>query len=109
MTENAISLRQAATVLSLSYSTIFARRHEIGFRIPGSRIWRVWPSTLANLSSRAKLIPLSLRAAQDTSCQSLGTLSQATGGWTSHHQTAKELDALLARPTAKRLKSCTTG
>ena len=53
MNENAISLQEAAAVLNLSYSTIFARRFEIGFRIPGSRIWRVWPSTLSNLSNQS--------------------------------------------------------
>ncbi|MEI6117652.1 MAG: hypothetical protein WCP99_24190, partial [Burkholderiales bacterium] len=100
MNENAISLQEAAAVLNLSYSTIFARRFEIGFRIPGSRIWRVWPSTLSNLSNQAKLIPLSLRAVEEKVCQSSNTHCQALGGSISLPQAARELDALLARPTA---------
>ena len=108
MTENAISLQQAAKILNLSYSSVFARRYEIGFRLPGSRVWRVWPSTLTNLSARSKLIPLSLRAAEDLKCQSISTQSLTNGGWTSQHQTVKELDDLLARVTGKPRKSCTT-
>lgn len=39
--DTAISLREAARRLGLSYQTVFARRHEIGFRLPGCRKWCV--------------------------------------------------------------------
>ena len=46
MTEQALTLQEAAKALNLSYSTVFGKRHSIGFRLPGSRVWRVWPSSL---------------------------------------------------------------
>ncbi len=48
--EKAISLKEAADRLGVSYRTVFDQREKLGFRIPGSRIWRVWPSTLAEFS-----------------------------------------------------------
>lgn len=108
MNETALTLQEAAKVLNLSYSTIFARRHEIGFRIPGSRLWRVWPATLANLSNRSKLVPLSLRVVGVNECQSTNIPKVAPGGWISRHQTVKELDALLAQPTKRLRKNSTT-
>ena len=54
MEEKAISLKEVAERLGVSYRTIFDRRTELGFRIPGSRVWRVWPSTLADFSRPRK-------------------------------------------------------
>src|SRR5690606_11882529 len=48
--EKALTLKEAADRLGLSYRTIFDKRQEIGFRLPGSRVWRVWPSRLAELT-----------------------------------------------------------
>jgi len=45
--ERALTLRQVAERCQLSYSTVFTIRHRVGFRLPGSRVWRVLPSRLA--------------------------------------------------------------
>ena len=50
--EIALTLQEAAARLNLSYSTVFAQRERIGFRLPGSRVWRVWPSRLAELGQK---------------------------------------------------------
>lgn len=41
MTETALIIKQAAELMQVSYGTMFERRQELGFRLPGSRIWRI--------------------------------------------------------------------
>src|SRR5690625_2966489 len=107
--EKALTLKEVAEKMGLSYHTIFMKRHEIGFRLPGSRVWRVWPSTLEQLSKpRNNLIRLSLRG-QEASCQSANIPSPKCGGSISARQAAKELDALLGQQTDKRRRNSTTG
>ena len=108
MTEQALTLQEAAKALNLSYSTVFGKRHSIGFRLPGSRVWRVWPSSLANLSNRSTLVPLSLRAVEENACLSSNTPSLENGGWTSRPQAVKELNDLLAQPTKRPRRNSTT-
>ncbi len=106
--EIAISLREAARRLGLSYHTVFLKRHKIAFQLPGSRVWRVWPSTLAELSKpRNNLTRLALRV-QEISCQSAKTPNRASGGSISDRQAAKELDALLAQSTKPPRRNSTT-
>ena len=110
MEEKALSLKEVAEKLGVSYRTVFDRRSELGFRIPGSRIWRVWPSTLADLSKpRNNVTRISLRVKGDKQCHSLNDPTPAFGGLLSQRQAAKELDALLAQPTRRQHKSCTIG
>src|SRR5690625_1688946 len=107
--EKALTLKEVAEKMGLSYHTIFMKRHEIGFRLPGSRVWRVWPSTIEQLSKpRNNLIRLSLRG-QENSCQSANIRNPASGGSISHRQAEKELDALLAQGTASKRRNTTTG
>lgn len=108
--ETALTLRQAADRLGLSYSTVFSKRAEIGFRLPGGRVWRVWPSQLAALTEkRSNLTRLHLRVGGESECQSAKTPPPAFGGLTSARQAAKELDALLARQTVNQRRNTTTG
>lgn len=105
--EIAISLAEAARRLGLSYQTVFARRHEIGFRLEGCRTWRVWPSRLEEITRpRYKVTRLALRSTGDSSCRSDSVT--APGGLISARQVDKELDALLARPTVGRRRNTTT-
>lgn len=109
MSENAMTLKQVAEKLGLSYSTIFQKRHEIGFRLPGGRVWLVWPSRLAELSApRNTVTRLSLRVVGENPCQSVKMKNQVFGKSTSARQAAKELDALLSPRTERRRKSTTT-
>ena len=51
--EKALTLKEVAELLGLSYHTIFEKRYQIGFRLPGSRVWRVWPADLEKLRPQA--------------------------------------------------------
>ncbi|MEN2673407.1 hypothetical protein [Herbaspirillum huttiense] len=107
--EAALTLHEVAARLKLSYSTVFAMREHIGFRLPGSRVWRVWPSRLAELSEkRNNVTRLPLRVAGENNCQSAKIPHQASGGLTSARQASRELDALLARRINKPRKNSTT-
>ncbi len=110
MDEIALTLRQAAERLQLSYGTVYEMRHELGFRLPGSRVWRIWPSRLAELTQNRKNGPrLSLRVDGDSECQSAKIKNPVSTSLTSARRAAKELEALLARPTVKKPRSITTG
>lgn len=107
--EKALTLQQAADQLGLSYSTVFAKREHIAFRLPGSRVWRVWPSQLASLTEKGSNVTrLSLRVDTEKPCQSAKIKKPASGTSISARQAAKELDALLERPTAKRHRNTMT-
>lgn len=59
--EKALTLKEVAELLGLSYGTIFAKRHQIGFRLPGSRVWRVWPADLEKLRPQMSTPPITVR------------------------------------------------
>src|SRR5690606_8367391 len=106
--ERALSLKEAAQRLGVSYQTIFARRHKIGFRLPGSRIWRVWPSQLAEIT-RPNYNGTRIAAVGDdrrTLCQSDNV--KASGTSISMRRAEKELDTLLERLTKKPRRNTTT-
>ncbi|MCY1225415.1 hypothetical protein D9M72_376070 [compost metagenome] len=108
--ETALTLQEAAARLNLSYSTVFAQRQRIGFRLPGSRVWRVWPSRLAALTEkRSNLTRLHLRVSGDTTCPSTDVMMVKSGGRASARQAARELDNLLAQRTKKPLRNTKTG
>lgn len=107
--ERALTLRQVAERCQLSYSTVFAMRHRIGFRLPGSRVWRVLPSRLAELCESPDNRPrLPLRVGGEMQCPSAKTNSPVSGTSTSARQAVKELDALLKPWSARRRRSTTT-
>ncbi|WP_186198968.1 DNA-binding protein [Burkholderia gladioli] len=82
--EIALTLQQVAERLQLSYSTVFAKRHQIGFRLPGSRVWRVLPSRLAELCQTAENRPrLPLRVGGEMKCPSAKIKNPVSGTSTS--------------------------
>lgn len=106
--ETAISLQDAARRLGVSYQTVWQRRGDIAFRLPGSRIWRVWPSRLASLSERQyKVTRLTLRSDMEKSCRSDN--AAILGGSISARQAASELDDLLKPRTGAKRRNTTTG
>lgn len=107
--ERALTLRQVAERFQLSYSTVFAVRHRIGFRLPGSRVWRVLPSRLAELCETQDNRPrLPLRVGGEMKCPSAKIKNPVSGTSTSAHQAVRELDALLKLRTGRRRRSTTT-
>jgi len=106
--EVAISLREAARRLGLSYQTIFERREQIGFRLPGSRVWRVWPSQLANLTQRRyNVTRLALRSDTTGASECRYDSVKVSGGSIYARQAASELDDLLAQVTEKPRRNTT--
>jgi len=105
--ETAISLREAAARLGLSYQTVWARRHQIAFRLPGCAKWLVWPSTLEQLSApRYNVTRLALRSdTGESKCRSDSVT--VSGGSIYARQAAKELDDLLGLPTKGRRRNTT--
>ncbi|AMU17530.1 hypothetical protein WI29_34175 [Burkholderia ubonensis] len=107
MTDRALNLKEAAALLGISYATAYAHRKELGFFQIGS-VWRIWPEKLKQATERYN----SDRPAQDNqehaSWRSESAKSPTSGTSISANQAAAELDRLLARPTERRRKSCTT-
>lgn len=97
--DKALTIQQAADILGVHYQTIYSRRNELAFRLPNSRIWRIWQSTLENLGKkRNNVISLSLHAKDDKEikqCQSTNVQTPNIGRLISSVQVEKELDALL--------------
>lgn len=97
--DKALTIQQVADILGVHYNTIYSKRHELGFRLPNSRIWRIWQSTLDNLGKkRNNVISLSLHAKDDKEikqCQSTNVQTPNIGRLISPVQAEKELDALL--------------
>ncbi|WP_157650440.1 DNA-binding protein [Burkholderia ubonensis] len=108
--ETALTLQQAAERMQLPFSTVFSMRKQIGFRLPGSRLWRVWPSRLAGLTEkRNNLTRLSLRVGVEIGCQSADVKAPGSGLLTSARQAAKEFAALLKQRTGGQRRNTTTG
>ncbi|WP_417276402.1 helix-turn-helix transcriptional regulator [Castellaniella sp.] len=89
--EKALTLKEVAELLGLSYSTIFAKRHQIGFRLPGSRVWRVWPADLEKLRPQMPT-PQSPITVQDYGAPLVRQPFRASAA----REASKELDRLLA-------------
>ncbi len=107
--EKALTLREAANLLNVSYSTIFGYRRELGFQLRARGAWRIWPSRLAVFSEKNNNVTqLSLRIVGEVTCPSAKMKPQVSGKLISGSQASRELDALLAQRTDKQRKSITT-
>ncbi|SDH82810.1 helix-turn-helix domain-containing protein [Paraburkholderia phenazinium] len=52
--EKALTLKEAAALLGVSYSTVYTHKEDLGFFQIGNQ-WRVWPETLRqNLEKRSE-------------------------------------------------------
>lgn len=106
MTDRALSLKEAAALLGVSYSTVYAHKEEMGFFQVGSQ-WRVWPDKLKSATEYNPDRPARTDQ-RSTKCHSVSVKARTSGTSTSARQAASELDNLLALPTGRRLKSITT-
>lgn len=103
--ECAISLKEAARRLGLSYGTVYQRRYELGFRLPGCRTWRVWPSRLEEISRpRPSVVRLEVTPGRGAALPPIGRVGFIDP--VRARQADKELDELLARaPAGRRRKN----
>lgn len=97
--EETLSIKQAAKHLGMCYSTVYSHRLDWGFfQMKGSKLWRIHKSDLEQLKKRSNNTGrLALSVDEVTLCRSSNEMKPAHGGWILPHQTAKELDALLAQ------------
>ncbi|MBB5443637.1 MULTISPECIES: helix-turn-helix domain-containing protein [unclassified Paraburkholderia] len=103
----AITLKEAAKLLRVSYGTVYARRQQLGFFQIGS-VWRIWPETLADATQGYNERRPAQTDEESETCQSESAKAATSGTLTSARQTAAALDKLLERPTARRRKNSTT-
>lgn len=105
--DKALSIKQAAQMMGVSYGTIYKKRKKIGFKLPDGRKWYIWQSTLKNLYNGEGLF---VEAGRNNICQSTKNMTNQipTGGLILPHQTEQELDALLKQATVRKRKSITT-
>ncbi|WP_175656487.1 helix-turn-helix domain-containing protein [Burkholderia ambifaria] len=100
----ALGLQEAADLLNVSYSTVFANRQALGFFQVG-RQWRIWPETLREEMGRRTKKSSSTDIGIDPSLppDRIPPLRPQTLS-PSARQAEKELDALLKslKPAAKR-------
>lgn len=103
-TAAALGLQEAADLLNVSYSTVFANRRALGFFQVG-RQWRIWPETLREEMGRRTKKSNSTEIGIDPSLppDRIPPLRQQTLS-PSARQAAKELDELLKilKPAAAR-------
>jgi excisionase family DNA binding protein len=105
MTDRALSLKEAAALLGLSYSTVYAHKLEMGFFQVGNQ-WRVWPDRLKSATEYNSDRPAQTEP-RSKKCQS-ESAKVVSGISISANQAVDALDKRLARPTERRLRSITT-
>jgi len=104
--ERAITLREAADLLRVSYGTVYARREELGFFQIGS-VWRIWPDDLKAAVREEYNKRRPARTEQEKpACLSVS--AEMSIGSTSELQAEREFAALVAQQIAKQRRNTTT-
>ena len=109
---NTLDLHQAATFLRMHPEEV--RRRARQGQLPGAKAGKRWVFIDEDLAAYLRslyalprqALRVTLRKEVTDACHS--TDAVARGGLDSPLRAASELDALLARPTRPKLKSCTT-
>lgn len=104
--EKALSLKEAAAALGVSYSFLYPRRRDLGFFKIGG-VWRVWPD---ELKKRAAGYNADRPARTDDEEHRLCPSESATASTisTCDRQVEKEYAALVGLPTGRKQRSITT-
>jgi hypothetical protein len=104
--EKALSLKEAADALGVSYSFLYPRRRDLGFFKIGG-VWRVWPD---ELKKRAAGYNADRPARTDDEEHRLCPSESATASTisTCDRQVEKEYAALVGLPTGRKQRSITT-
>ncbi|WP_372585108.1 helix-turn-helix domain-containing protein [Burkholderia cenocepacia] len=102
--QRALTLKEAAELLAVSYSTVYANRKSLGFFKIGG-VWRIWPEILRSASSGYNS-DRPARTAQEEVCPSESAAASITS--ISARQAVKEYAALVGLPTGRKLRSIAT-
>jgi excisionase family DNA binding protein len=103
--ERALTLKMAADLLKVSYSTVYAHKEELGFFQIGSQ-WRIWPDTLKTR--------LAAKQEEKARRREKTALPVSESRMPSHlyspsaRKAQRELDELLARPSTRRNRKAGT-
>ena len=101
--ERALTLREAAALLRVSYNTVYARREELGFFQIGS-VWRIWPDDLKAAVREEYNKRRPARTEQEKE-PCLSVSAEMSIGLTSERQAASAFAARVARRTAKQRRN----
>ncbi|WP_390680199.1 helix-turn-helix domain-containing protein [Burkholderia anthina] len=102
----ALTLKEAAELLAVSYSTVYANRQALGFFKIGG-VWRIWPEILKSKSSGYNADrPARAEGKENFQCPSESAAASITS--ISVRQAEKEYAALVGLPTGRKLRSITT-
>lgn len=98
----ALDLKEAAALLAVSYSTVYAHRKALGFFQIGNQ-WRIWPETLREMTERgaATESPTALEPTRSSGAAKPASLHELPDSVRAA-SAEKELDELLGRPIKKR-------
>ncbi|MCR1838501.1 DNA-binding protein [Rodentibacter caecimuris] len=108
--EQTLTVKQAAKLLNLSYSTVFARKKEWGFfQMKSSKIWLVEKSVLEQSKKKKNNLCRDIQVG-DSEKRKCRSENQKTGYGKSilPHRAEKELDALLKQLKKGSRKNITT-
>ncbi len=97
----ALSLKEVASLLGLSYSTVYANRQRLGFFKVGGA-WRVWPEKLRERTTGYNERRPAHVDERGTAWDSTGEKDQTFGTSISARQAVNALDKRLAQQTKRR-------
>jgi excisionase family DNA binding protein len=99
--DSTLTLKEAAALLRVSYSTAYAHREELGFFQVGS-IWRVWRSRLTSMGGKSVSAPVKETAKAPTIDKNKsGDIASWIDGMTPK-QIEEEFDRLVNPPKKSR-------
>ncbi|CAM2189992.1 Excisionase family DNA binding protein [Paraburkholderia sacchari] len=107
MSQRALTLKEAAALLHVSYWTVHAHRESLGFFKVGGA-WRVWPEVLREATGRGASARPVQNEQEIEPCPSKSVKGRPSTTSISARQAASELDKLLAQPTGKKRRNTTT-
>jgi excisionase family DNA binding protein len=105
--DRALSIKEAAQLLRVSYGTVYAHKEQLGFFRIGAA-WRVWPTTLKERAGEYNETRPARTEQGKLACPSESAMTPTSGISTSASQAAAALDNLLGLPTGRRRRNSTT-
>jgi excisionase family DNA binding protein len=102
--DSTLTLKEAAALLRVSYSTVYAHREELGFFQVGS-IWRVWRSRLFSLGAVAADSTRTTKGEAPSPSNTIPSENPRPSSFDesmTHERASAELDRLLNAKTPRR-------